>query len=166
MVLGGRNMGPRSCVLLALEESLDIELDIGATERAGAESGIPASPTAWRTTSSRPEAATEAYRPELDAAITGGDVVLLIAIRQEVIRTATIPSWLRTTLPPARRQIVWMLPCFEGQSMTISRSASAGNGWRHRKKTPVLLMSQVLPTRHLDMAPPFKTRYRIAITIL
>ena len=67
------------------------------------------------------EVATEAYKPELDAAMTGGDVAVSMTIRQEVIHTATFPLSLRTTWPAARRQIGWMPPRFEGQSMTISR---------------------------------------------
>ena len=62
-----------------------------------------------------------AYKPELDAAITDGDVTFLMTIRQEVTTTATFPAPLRTIEPAARRQIEWMLPRFEGQSMSNSR---------------------------------------------
>jgi hypothetical protein len=67
------------------------------------------------------EAATRVYTPELDAAVTGGGVALPMTSREEVILTATSPSWLRTTWPAARRKMGWIPPCFEGQSMTISR---------------------------------------------
>jgi hypothetical protein len=61
------------------------------------------------------------YRSEVDAAVMGGGVAFSMTIRQEVVHTATFPSSLLTTWPAARRQIGWMLPRFEGQSMTISR---------------------------------------------
>lgn len=62
-----------------------------------------------------------AYKAELDAAMTGGGVALPMTSREEVILTATSPSWLRTTWPAASKQIGSMPLRFEGQSMTISR---------------------------------------------
>src|SRR5258708_2233369 len=128
LALDGDVRGPRGCVLPPLEEGMDIELCVGATVRTGPERGIPTFPAVWRATSSLPpaavtarEVATEAYKPELDAAMTGGDVAVSMTIRQEVIHTATFPLSLRTTWPAARRKMGWLLPCFEGQSMTISR---------------------------------------------
>jgi hypothetical protein len=60
------------------------------------------------------------YMPEMDAATTGGEVAFPMTSREEVIRTATSLSWLRTTSPAARRKIGLIAPGFEGQSMTIS----------------------------------------------
>src|SRR5260370_11787766 len=129
LVLDDDVRGIGGCVLLALEERVDVELGVGATARARPETGITTLPTVWRATSSLPlsvagtarEAAAEVYKPELDAGVADGEVAFTMTSREEGIRTATSPSSLRTTWPPALRRMGWMLPCFEGESMTISR---------------------------------------------
>jgi hypothetical protein len=92
----------------------------GASGAATRESAAPV-PFCGAGLSGLERGGSETYMRELDAAITGGNVGFLMTNREEVTNTATFPSWIRTTRPAARKQIVWMLPCFEGQSITISR---------------------------------------------